>query len=501
MLSNKVGGHHGATNRQEVFGARKSLRPHKCIRNQDSLLCTEVISPDSNQQSHLSETRKYHGNLVPKQLWGHSLPSTFPSSNSYLGLMGEEKSISSGTAYPRQINMEADTESRVKRDLNDWRISPKIIALLIKDCTIDLFASRLTHQLKRYVSWRPDPSAVDKDAFTMDWWNLIAFAFLPFNLIPSVLQKAKKEHATPVLVAPPQTTQPWRPLLIELLVDYPVYLGNNLKLLQDVSRPGVMHHLFPSLRLAVWRISSKHNKTMGISEKAVELLCNNTKSSTSQTYNVSWAQWYHWCSERKSDPVSCAVSDILKFLAEQFSQGKQYRCINVLRSAIFSAHCHVDDKPVGQHSLIVRIIKGVSISRQRQPKYQHTWNVSVLTTFLASEECNKTMSMKLLSQKLCMLMTLTCPDRSSVYYQACILLDTIPMDQGNHISVWNLDFSFKGHSVRRASTSAAKGSRLSIHTILSMADWTNESTFAKFFIYLHYQLRMGQQFYLTQVHY
>ena len=125
-------------------------------------------------------------------------------------------------------------------------------------------------------------------------------------------------------------------------------------------------------------------KTMGISEKAIELLCNNTKSSTSKTYNVSWAQWSRWCSERKSDPVSCPVSDILTFLAEQFSQGKEYRSINVLRSAISSAHCHIDDKPVGQHPLIVRLMKGFPFlaHRNRGTKrlgtflsLRHTWRL------------------------------------------------------------------------------------------------------------------------------
>ena len=40
---------------------------------------------------------------------------------------------------------------------------------------------------------------------------------------------------------------------------------------------------------------------------------------------------------------------------------------------------------------------------------------------------------------------------------------------------------FKGHSVRGASTSAPKRAGLSIGTILSMADWTNTSTFNKFY--------------------
>ena len=62
-----------------------------------------------------------------------------------------------------------------------------------KGCQIDLFASRLTRQLKSYVSWRPDPGAIHVDAFTMDWRNLRAYAFPPFNLIPAVLHKTKRE--------------------------------------------------------------------------------------------------------------------------------------------------------------------------------------------------------------------------------------------------------------------------------------------------------------------
>jgi hypothetical protein len=126
---------------------------------------------------------------------------------------------------PGKTNVEADTESRVKRDLNDWMLHPTVIAPLIRHCTVDLFASRLSHQLRRYVSWRPDPNAMHSDAFTLDWSNLTAYAFPPFSLdlIPALLHKAKREQATLVLVAPLWTTQPWWPLLIELLVDYPNY--------------------------------------------------------------------------------------------------------------------------------------------------------------------------------------------------------------------------------------------------------------------------------------
>ena len=242
-------------------------RPHKCIRTPGSILCPKVLSPDPNQQSHLPETRQYHSSLVPKQLGGHSLPATSPSSNSDLGLVRKETPISSGTAYPRQnqcgsgYRVPGETGSERLEDTTENHSTPY---KRLHDRSLCL---PLTHQLKRYVSWRPDPSAVYNDAFTMDWSNLKAYAFSPFNLIPSVLQKAKKEHATLVLVAPLWTTQPWWPLLIELIVDYPVYLGNNPKLLQDVSSPGAMHPLFPSLKLAVWRISGNVTKQWEFQKK------------------------------------------------------------------------------------------------------------------------------------------------------------------------------------------------------------------------------------------
>ena len=42
------------------------------------------------------------------------------------------------------------------------------IMSVLGPCRMDLFASRLNHQLQHYVSWRPDPFAVAADAFTLD---------------------------------------------------------------------------------------------------------------------------------------------------------------------------------------------------------------------------------------------------------------------------------------------------------------------------------------------
>ena len=152
----------------------------------------------------------------------------------------------------------------------------------------------------------------------------------------------------------------------------------------------------------------------GLSNTATELLSNSVKASTSKSYNCSWAKWSSWCQKRQSNPVLSPIEEILTFLAEQFSDGKEYRTINVFRSAISSAHVYLDGKPVGQHPLVVRLMKGISISRPPQPRCQHTWDVAAVTDNLTKLGQNNSLTLKQLSQKLCMLMALTCPERSSI---------------------------------------------------------------------------------------
>ena len=70
-------------------------------------------------------------------------------------------------------NVEADRQSRLRHSPLEWTL----VNTVFKDCiselnvlpTIDLFASRISHQLPIYVSWRPDSGAVAVDAFHLSW--------------------------------------------------------------------------------------------------------------------------------------------------------------------------------------------------------------------------------------------------------------------------------------------------------------------------------------------
>ena len=117
--------------------------------------------------------------------------------------------------------------------------------------------------------------------------------------------------------------------------------------------------------------------------------------------------------ERDTDPVSCPINDVVNFLAELFQKGYQYRSLNSYRSAISSVHEKVDGVEIGQHPLVSRLLKGAFNSRPPQPRYDATWDVKTVTTYLSGMGKNEGLSLQALTQKLVMLFSLTRPARAA----------------------------------------------------------------------------------------
>lgn len=105
--------------------------------------------------------------------------------------------------------------------------------------------------------------------------------------------------------------------------------------------------------------------------------------------------------------------DVLAFLAAQFHAGHGYHSLNVYRSAISAIHPKIDDYEVGSHPLVCRLLKGVFNKRPPLPKYQTTWSVESVITYVSSMGPNNTLSLKHLTYKLAILLALTTASRSS----------------------------------------------------------------------------------------
>ena len=102
---------------------------------------------------------------------------------------------------PMEINVTADQASRVFDDSTEWKLNVDVFNRIVTP-TIDMFASRLNHQLTPFVSWLPDPQAMAIDAFTLDWTNHFLRAFPSFSILPQFLQKLEMDQAQVILIAP-----------------------------------------------------------------------------------------------------------------------------------------------------------------------------------------------------------------------------------------------------------------------------------------------------------
>ena len=145
--------------------------------------------------------------------------------------------LSSPTHHsPGAQNTIADAESRQMTDRTDWEVNPVIFQQINRLCgplEIDLFAMRLTSQCPLY-SWRPDPSSMAIDAFLQSWKGLKTYANPPWNLIGRILAQVQSQQSDVILVAHVWKTQPWFPMLLGILTDYPTQMPPRVEITSNL---------------------------------------------------------------------------------------------------------------------------------------------------------------------------------------------------------------------------------------------------------------------------
>jgi hypothetical protein len=158
---------------------------------------------------------------------------------------------------PSSRNVIADALSRRKPLPTEWSLDPSVFQSLlglVPRLSVDLFATRLNHQLDQFVSPCPDQRALAVDALSIPWdFQGVPYAFPPPRILPLVLRKIREEEIPLVLVvAPFWPRQAWFPDLVDLAVAHALRLPSIPSLLQQVG----WYHPNPGLyALHAWMLS------------------------------------------------------------------------------------------------------------------------------------------------------------------------------------------------------------------------------------------------------
>lgn len=125
-------------------------------------------------------------------------------------------------------------------------------------------------------------------------------------------------------------------------------------------------------------------------------------------YNVSFKRWITFCKKSNINNIyEASIPDVMKFLTEMFELGAQYGTLNSHRSAlslIIGSHVGSDDR-------LSRLFKGFYKLRPPRPKYDVTWDPSIVLDFLANFYPNSEIPLEHLTKKTATLLALVTAHR------------------------------------------------------------------------------------------
>lgn len=163
---------------------------------------------------------------------------------------------------PGRKNTIADFNSRNFKDTTEWCLKQDIFRNHIVNTfgipDVDLFASRNNFKVAQYISWKPEPGSIAVDAFSQNWGKFrLCYAFPPFALVGKVINKAIRDQADLLLVAPSWRTQYWFPMLMKHANQNILKLPRKADSIFLPHKVQATHPIWSKLQLHCFRITGK----------------------------------------------------------------------------------------------------------------------------------------------------------------------------------------------------------------------------------------------------
>ena len=159
------------TTTHQLFGTQGSHSNFEGIPESTHTATTPESGPPS-PTSYPSGNRQYNRRRLCEREGGTQSLSLSLLALELCSFLLTQGSCVTARHLPGVLNVEADAASREFNMRTEWMLRQDAFQDITHQfyvSEIDLFASRLNHQLPLYVPRLPDPSASAEDAFQQDW--------------------------------------------------------------------------------------------------------------------------------------------------------------------------------------------------------------------------------------------------------------------------------------------------------------------------------------------
>lgn len=136
-------------------------------------------------------------------------------------------------------------------------------------------------------------------------------------------------------------------------------------------------------------------------------MCASISDNSIKQYGVVFKRWFIYCKKCNINVYEASIPHVISFLTEMYHTGIQYSTLNSYRSALSL----IVNSKIGSDDRVTRLFKGFYRLRPPLPKYNITWNPSVVLNFLANWYPNDDISLDNLAKKVVTLLALVTAHR------------------------------------------------------------------------------------------
>lgn len=120
-----------------------------------------------------------------------------------------------------------------------------------------------------------------------------------------------------------------------------------------------------------------------------------------------------WCAERDSNPLFTNLTSVLDYLTHLFTSGYATASLNTLRSMLSMTLDPINGHNIGEHPLVIQLLKGCYNLNPPKPRYEFFWDPDLVLNYFISLGANSNLGFYTLSKKLAILLALSTISRTS----------------------------------------------------------------------------------------
>ena len=180
---------------------------------------------------------------------------------------------------------------------------------------------------------------------------------------------------------------------------------------QDSESPTLQNPPNPKAKIDSMSCIRKSFSHLHLPAEVAKVVMASWRASTKKQYHTHINKWLDFCRQRQIDPYKPGLTVALQFLHTLHDNELSYSAINTARSALSTILTIEGAKTFGTHPVVSRYLKGVFLNRKPLPKYNSIWDVSEVLRYLKTLNPNQQISLKELTLKLVMLLSLVTAQR------------------------------------------------------------------------------------------